>query len=59
MESTEQNADYSVNHPQTSIETDAAMSNDARSGEAAEILGPSCEGRSLPGVIDLTAQPVS
>lgn len=59
MESTEQNADYSViqNHPQTSIET--AMSNDACSGEAAEILGPSCEGRSLPGVIDLTAQLVS
>lgn len=61
MESTEQNADYSViqNHPQTSVETDAAMPSDAHSGEAAEILGSSSEGRSLPGVIDLTAQPVS
>ncbi|OBT70554.1 hypothetical protein VF21_10302, partial [Pseudogymnoascus sp. 05NY08] len=58
MESTEQNADYSViqNHPQTSIETDAAIPSDAHSGEAVEILGPS---RSLPGVIDLTAQPDS
>ncbi|KFY17985.1 hypothetical protein V492_00235 [Pseudogymnoascus sp. VKM F-4246] len=61
MESTDQNADYSViqNHPQTNIETDDAMPNDARSGEASEILLPSGEGRSLPGVIDLTAQPDS
>ncbi|KFY97244.1 hypothetical protein V498_02175 [Pseudogymnoascus sp. VKM F-4517 (FW-2822)] len=61
MESTEQNADYSIiqNHPQTSVETNAAMPSDAHSDEAAEILGPSSEGRSLPGVIDLTAQPDS
>ncbi|KFY95376.1 hypothetical protein V498_03389 [Pseudogymnoascus sp. VKM F-4517 (FW-2822)] len=61
MESTEQNADYLViqNHPQTTIETNAAMPNDAHSGEPAETLGPYCEGRSLPKVIDLTAQPDS
>lgn len=61
MESTEQNAVYSAiqNNPQTTIETDTAMPNDAHSGEPAETLGPYCEGRSLPGVIDLTAQPVS
>ena len=57
MESTEQNALYPViqSHPQNTIEADSTMPNDAH----AEVHEPSCEGRGLPGVIDLPAESVS
>lgn len=60
MESTEQNAVYQdiQSHPQNTIEINT-MLNDARGGEPAEIHEPSSEGCGLPGVIDLTAEPVS